>query len=339
MASLAPLTGKRILVTGATGMVGGPMRPARSPPATPFTARARFANPQGARSSRPTDATTSVSTSSAASSTRCPTASTTCCTSRSREDQRLRARPRRQRRRRRAPHGGRCRASTRSSTAAPGGVYQEHEHDHLKEDAPLGDSHRAAGHGELLHLQDRGRDDGAVHVEAPRHPDGDRAPERPYGDTFGWPFFHVMMLEHGMAIPVHTDAPSQYTRSTSTTSSASLPYMLGVGVDAGERRQLGRRRERERRRVVRLIGDLIDKTRSIQFTDAKRPAAHPRRRQASTTSGSTPAVAWQDGIRRMVETSRAAALVAQSRAVATTRWRRAGRGTGSQPPAIPRTAP
>ena len=26
-----------------------------------------------------------------------------------------------------------------------GGVYQEHEHDHLKEDAPLGDSHRAAG--------------------------------------------------------------------------------------------------------------------------------------------------------------------------------------------------
>jgi len=26
-----------------------------------------------------------------------------------------------------------------------GGVYQEHDHEHLKEDAPLGDSHRAAG--------------------------------------------------------------------------------------------------------------------------------------------------------------------------------------------------
>ena len=45
MASLAPLSGKRILVTGATGMVGGPLAQALAADNTVFGG-ARFSNPK-----------------------------------------------------------------------------------------------------------------------------------------------------------------------------------------------------------------------------------------------------------------------------------------------------
>ena len=108
-----------------------------------------------------------------------------------------------------------------------GGVYQEHEHDHLKEDAPLGDSHRAAGHGELLDLaRSRPRRWCSTPPKRLGIPTVIARLSVPYGDTFGWPFFHVMMLEHGMAIPVHTDAPSQYNPLNLDDIVASLPYLL-----------------------------------------------------------------------------------------------------------------
>ena len=107
-----------------------------------------------------------------------------------------------------------------------GGVYQEHEHDHLKEDAPLGDSHRAAGM-ESYSISKIAAET-MVQYTAKRLgiPTVIARLSVPYGDTFGWPFFHVMMLEHGMAIPVHTDAPSQYNPLNLDDIVASLPYLL-----------------------------------------------------------------------------------------------------------------
>ena len=119
-------------------------------------------------------------------------------------------------------------ASTRSSTAARAACTRSTSHDHLKEDAPLGDSHRAAGIAELLDLEDRGGDDGAA-----TPPSGSGIPtviarlSVPYGDTFGWPFFHVMMLEHGhgdpgahrRAVAVQPAQPRRHRRRRSPTCS------------------------------------------------------------------------------------------------------------------------
>ena len=33
----------------------------------------------------------------------------------------------------------------------------------------------------------------------------------PYGDTYGWMLFHLMMMERDMPIPVHTDQPTAFT--------------------------------------------------------------------------------------------------------------------------------
>src|SRR4029079_16748353 len=116
-----------------------------------------------------------------------------------------------------------------------GGVYQEHEHDHLKEDAPLGDSHRAAGM--QSYSISKIAAETMVQYTAKRLgvPTVIARLSVPYGDTFGGPFFHVMMLEHGMAIPVHTDAPSQYSPLNLDDIIGALPYPppAGANPDSG----------------------------------------------------------------------------------------------------------
>ena len=50
----------------------------------------------------------------------------------------------------------------------------------------------------------------------------------PYGDEFGWPLFHVMMMEHDVPIPVHPDQPSQFTPIHADDIVASIPYLLSI---------------------------------------------------------------------------------------------------------------
>ncbi len=33
----------------------------------------------------------------------------------------------------------------------------------------------------------------------------------PYGDTYGWMMFHLMMMERGIPVPVHVNGPTSYT--------------------------------------------------------------------------------------------------------------------------------
>ena len=129
-----PLTGKRILVTGVTGMVAGPMAARLAADNTVYGA-ARFADPDAAEgATRPRASPRSASTSSTASSTRCPTNSTTSSTSRWRRPTTSRAT---------SPINADGAAHLMEKVqgvdaffhCSSGGVYQEHEHDHLKEDA------------------------------------------------------------------------------------------------------------------------------------------------------------------------------------------------------------
>ena len=77
MATLPPLTGKRILVTGATGMVGGPLAQALAADNTVFGG-ARFTNPKARGARGFGRAPRFGSTSVPPNSTRFPTTSTTC---------------------------------------------------------------------------------------------------------------------------------------------------------------------------------------------------------------------------------------------------------------------
>ena len=132
-----------------------------------------------------------------------------------------------------------------------GGVYQEHEHDHLKEDAPLGDSHRAAGMESYSISKIAAETHGAVHRQAPRHPHRHRAAQRAVRRHL-----RLAVLPRDDARARHGD-PRAHRRTVAVQPAQPrrhrgvAPLPAGVGVDAGERRELGRRRGRERRGVVR----------------------------------------------------------------------------------------
>lgn len=114
-----------------------------------------------------------------------------------------------------------------SSTA----VYQPHGHDPRREDDALGDSHRPmpgmptysiskiAGEVLVGHTAKRL----GVPTVIPRL-------NVPYGDNYGWPLFHLMMMEAGMPVPVHVDAPTSYTPIHADDIAASIPYLLTLAT-------------------------------------------------------------------------------------------------------------
>jgi nucleoside-diphosphate-sugar epimerase len=48
----------------------------------------------------------------------------------------------------------------------------------------------------------------------------------PYGDDFGWPRFHLAMMQSGHAVPVHVDAPSEYNPIHVDDIVAQIPALL-----------------------------------------------------------------------------------------------------------------
>jgi UDP-glucuronate 4-epimerase len=184
-----------------------------------------------------------------------------------------------------------------------GGVYQEHDHDHLAEDAPLGDSHRAAGM-ESYSISKIAAET-MVRYTSKRLgiPTVIARLSVPYGDTFGWPFFHVMMLEHGMAIPVHSDKPSQYNPLNLDDIVASLPYLLESASTPATVVNWGGDEVVSVEEWCGLIGELIDKPVVFEYTDASVP---PLILDVGKLNGlgfhST--VSWKDGITRLVRTAR-----------------------------------
>ena len=175
--STTSLSGRRILVTGVTGMVAGPMAARLASDNTVYGA-ARFADPAAARSrTRPPASRPSGSTSSTATSTRCPTDLdyvlhfAVAKTNDFARDLTANADG--------AAHlMERVQGVDAFFHCSSGGVYQEHEHDHLDGRCSARRQPPRRGDGELLDLEDRGGDDGAVHGQAARDPDGHRPSQR-----------------------------------------------------------------------------------------------------------------------------------------------------------------
>ena len=50
----------------------------------------------------------------------------------------------------------------------------------------------------------------------------------PYGNNGGWPYYHMLMMEHGVPMPVNTDAPSTYTLIHEDDIISSIPPLLAA---------------------------------------------------------------------------------------------------------------
>lgn len=193
-----------------------------------------------------------------------------------------------------------------SSTA----VYEPHGHEPRREGDPLGDSHRPMPGmptysiskiaAEVL-VAHTARRLGVATVIARLNV--------PYGDTYGWPLFHLAMMERGMAVPVHVNAPTSYTPIHADDIAASVPYLLGLASEPAAIVNWGGGDVVSIEDWCHYLGDLTGMEPVFEPTEATIAAIVPDLSILDAT-GFRCGVDWRTGMYRLVATSRPDLLAA-----------------------------
>ena len=185
------------------------------------------------------------------------------------------------------------------------GVYESQGQTPLSESAPLGDSHRAAGY-QTYSISKIAAESLVQHTATRLNmPTVIARLSVPYGDTFGWQTFQVMMVERDIPIGVHPDAPSLYAPLHLVDIVGSLPYLLAAASVPATIVNWGGDENVAVEDWCALIGDLVGKAPVLQ-TDVNAIPSLPLDVTRLNELGFHSTVSWQDGIRRMVETTHAA---------------------------------
>ena len=187
-----------------------------------------------------------------------------------------------------------------SSTA----VYAPHDHDPRKETDLLGDSHRPMPGmptysiskiaGEVL-VKHTAKRLGVPTVIARLNV--------PYGDTYGWMLFHLMMMERNIPVPVHVDQPTSYTPIHADDIARSIPYLLSFASTPAEIVNWGGDQVVSIEDWCDEMGRLTGLVPSFNPTTATIAAIVPDLEKLHS-SGFRSSVDWREGIRRQIATSR-----------------------------------
>jgi nucleoside-diphosphate-sugar epimerase len=303
MADAAPLTGKRILVTGATGMVGGPLAQRLATDNTVFGG-ARFTNPKTREQLERAGATPVRVDLGSADFDEVPDdldyVLNFAVARRNDWEADMAANVEGV-----ALLMERCVGIDAFFQCSTAGVYESQGQVPLTEAAPLGDSHRAAGF--QTYSISKIAAEALVQHTASRigMPTVIARLSVPYGDTFGWPTFQLMMIERGIPIAVHPDSPSLYSPLHLDDLAASVPYLLGAASVPATVVNWGGDEPVAVEDWCRFIGELVGKEPVFQVDEHSIPSL-PLDVSRLNDLGFHSTVGWQDGIRRLVETSRAA---------------------------------
>ena len=187
-----------------------------------------------------------------------------------------------------------------SSTA----VYAPDGHRPLLETDPLGDSHRTMGGmptysiskiaGEVL-VKHTAKRLGLPTVIARLNV--------PYGDSYGWMMFHLMMMERNIAVPVHVDQPTTYTPIHSDDLNRSLPYLLSLASTPATKVNWGGDEVAGIEDWCEEMGRLTGLTPTFAPTESTIAAIVPDLTKLHST-GFMSEIGWRDGLRRQIATTR-----------------------------------
>ncbi len=304
MADVAPLTGKRILVTGATGMVGGPLAMALAADNTVFGG-ARFTNEKKRAELESSGATAVRVDLGTADFDEIPDDLDyvlNFAVARSNDWEADFA----------ANVEGvaqlmdRCKDVDAFFQCSTAGVYESQGQVPLSETSPLGDSHRAAGF--QTYSISKIAAESIVQHTATRLaiPTVIARLSVPYGDDFGWPTFQVMMIERDIPIGVHPIGPSLYAPLHLVDIVGSLPYLLAAASVPANVVNWGGDENVAVEDWCALIGGLIGKEPLIEVDENAIPSL-PIDVSRLNELGFHSSISWQEGMRRLVAASRTAA--------------------------------
>jgi UDP-glucuronate 4-epimerase len=182
-----------------------------------------------------------------------------------------------------------------SSTA----VYQADGHHAFKEADPLGDNHRAIF---PTYSICKIAAESMVKFAARQWniPTTIARLNVPYGDNGGWPAFHLEMILGGMAIDVHTDAPSIYNPIHEDDYIATIPRLLEAASVPATVVNWGGSEEASIEDWCRYIGELVGVAPKFNSTANTIPSVRIDITRMLELIGPT-RVGWKEGIRRMIQ--------------------------------------
>ena len=187
-----------------------------------------------------------------------------------------------------------------SSTA----VYEPNDHKPLLETDPLGDSHRAMPGMPSYSISKIAAEVLVRHTSKRLGlPTVIARLNVPYGDNYGWMLFHLMMMERNIAVPVHIDQPTSYAPIHSDDMVRSLPYLLSLASAPATIVNWGGEEVAGIEDWCGEFGRLTGLTPQFAPTEATIAAIIPDLTKMHET-GFRSEIGWRDGIRRLVETSR-----------------------------------
>ena len=183
-----------------------------------------------------------------------------------------------------------------SSTA----VYQPNGHRAFREDDPLGDNHRVYTFLETYSISKIAAE-AAARYGARRFqlPTTIARLNVPYGDNGGWPAIHLDMMLGGMAVPVHTDAPSQYNPIHEDDIIASIPKLLDAAAIPPTVVNWGGDEVVSIEEWCDYLAGLVGIAAKVDPTDQTLESVMVDLTRAHEIIGPT-TVHWKDGMRRLV---------------------------------------
>lgn len=125
----------------------------------------------------------------------------------------------------------------------------------------------------------------------------------PYSDTSGWPFYHVASIAQGNPVYVHTDAPNVFAPIHTDDMVRTLPALLSAASVPADIINWGGTQHVSIEEWSAHIGELLGKPAEIAHTDQTLSSVIPdvSKLQALMADEIT-SVDWRDGIARLVAT-------------------------------------
>ncbi len=187
-----------------------------------------------------------------------------------------------------------------SSTA----VYEPDDHNPRAESDALGDSHRPMAGMTTYSISKIAGEVLVRHTSARLGlPTVIARLNVPYGDTYGWMTFHLMMMEHNMPVTVHVDQPTSYSPIHSDDIIRSLPYLLSLASAPATIVNWGGDEVTSIEEWCEEIGRLTGLSPTFEPTEATIAAIIPDLTRLHSTGFATE-IGWREGIRRQIAATR-----------------------------------
>lgn len=192
-----------------------------------------------------------------------------------------------------------CRRAKGFLACSTTGVYEADDHTVFTEESPLGDNHRVMA--PTYSISKIGAE--VVARFAARELELPTVITRlcvPYGDNGGWPYYHLQMIKHGTPVPVHVNKPCQYTLIHQDDINRTVTGLVEAATVPARIVNWAGQEQVSIEEWCGYLGELIGVEPKFDYTENALESVMVDNGRMRELVGPTE-VEWKAGLRRMVE--------------------------------------